>query len=349
MPSLSISLPVYNFAAFLPETLTSILSQDGVKDVDVVVVDGASTDDTGEVVARIAAAHHNLRYVRLPVKGGIDRDMELAVEHATGDYVWLFSGDDIMEPGALQIISNRIKSLPDVILCRHLEQTTSGTRIEYPVLSEDGDRRFELTSDLARNEYARLAKTTEAFFSFMSSLVVKRASWHTVASDERFEGTCWAHAARLLRVMKNGMVLDYVHQPLLFRRPDNDSFLKTGLVNRFAIAIDGYNLIGDTLFGSKSDFARSIRRVLFNEFPPWHLAFGKFAVALAPDREDHKTLKRLLRKVYSDFNVQTAIARVKYASITPEDFYKWNPRESQKMESLHNRLFKPRRIALPFS
>ena len=348
MPSLSISLPVYNFATFLPETLVSILSQDGINDVDVVIVDGASTDKTEEVVANFAAVHANVRYVRLPVKGGIDRDMELAVDHAIGDYVWLFSGDDIMEPGALQVVTNRIARQPDLILCRHLEQTTDGSRIEYPVMSADGDRRFELTSNESRESYARLAKTTEAFFSFMGGLIVKRSSWQTIASDEKFDGTCWAHAARLLRVMKNGMVLDYVHQPLLFRRPDNDSFLKTGLVNRFAIAIDGYNLIADTIFGPKSDFARSIRRVLFNEFPPWHLAFGKFAVALAPDRENGTTLKRLLNKVYSDLSFQTVMARIKYASITPEDFYKWNRRESQKMELLHNRTFRPRRIAIPF-
>ncbi|MCC2108035.1 MAG: glycosyltransferase, partial [Hyphomicrobiales bacterium] len=41
---LSIAIPIYNFADFIVETLDSIVAQDGADEVEVVVVDGASTD-----------------------------------------------------------------------------------------------------------------------------------------------------------------------------------------------------------------------------------------------------------------------------------------------------------------
>ena len=43
---LSIPVPVYNFAEFLPENAGSILSQEGAEQVEVIVVDGASSDST---------------------------------------------------------------------------------------------------------------------------------------------------------------------------------------------------------------------------------------------------------------------------------------------------------------
>jgi glycosyltransferase involved in cell wall biosynthesis len=47
---LSIPIPVYNFAEFLPQTLDSILSQEGVGQVEILVVDGASTDGTQQLI-----------------------------------------------------------------------------------------------------------------------------------------------------------------------------------------------------------------------------------------------------------------------------------------------------------
>ena len=93
---LSIAIPIYNFARFVPLTLDSIVAQDRVDEVEIVVVDGASTDDTPQVMEAYCAAHPQVRYVRLPQKGGIDRDMAIAFGQTSGDYCWLFSGDDIM-------------------------------------------------------------------------------------------------------------------------------------------------------------------------------------------------------------------------------------------------------------
>ena len=63
---LSIPVPVYNFAEFLPETLQSIVSQEGAEQVEIIVVDSASTDNTPQVMAEFCAKYPNVRYHRLP-------------------------------------------------------------------------------------------------------------------------------------------------------------------------------------------------------------------------------------------------------------------------------------------
>jgi abequosyltransferase len=54
---LSIPIPVYNFAEFLPQTLDSILSQEGVGQVEILVVDGASTDGTQQLIQPLCSQH----------------------------------------------------------------------------------------------------------------------------------------------------------------------------------------------------------------------------------------------------------------------------------------------------
>ena len=62
---LSICIPVYNFGPFVGQTLDSILGQSGMGEgVEVLVVDGASTDNTEEVVGdRQTLAESSLREV----------------------------------------------------------------------------------------------------------------------------------------------------------------------------------------------------------------------------------------------------------------------------------------------
>src|SRR5580704_4908013 len=134
-PKLSLCIPTYNFGRFIGETLHSILDQDGADQIEVVVVDGASTDNTTDIVTGLQKQYPQIKYYRLPAKGGIDRDMAKSVELATGDYCWLFSSDDIMREGAIASILEEIKFGYDIFLCKHMECKFDMTHgFEYPVL-----------------------------------------------------------------------------------------------------------------------------------------------------------------------------------------------------------------------
>ncbi|HEY3970296.1 MAG TPA: glycosyltransferase family A protein, partial [Solirubrobacteraceae bacterium] len=109
-------IPTYNFGAFIGETLQSIAAQlqDGV---EIVVLDGGSTDDTAEVVGAFAQRHPQIRYHRQPERGGIDRDMARTVALARGEYCWLFGADDTMRPGALERVLTRLDGGAELLLC----------------------------------------------------------------------------------------------------------------------------------------------------------------------------------------------------------------------------------------
>ncbi|MBX3525000.1 MAG: glycosyltransferase family 2 protein [Rhodoblastus sp.] len=330
---LSIAIPIYNFADFIVETLDSIVAQDGADEVEVVVVDGASTDATPQIMAEYQARHPAVRYERLPAKGGIDRDMATAFSLTTGDYCWLFSGDDIMRPGALRRALQETDSGCDIYLSQHMEFLSNGRGwTEWPVLNGAGARTFELSNAAERQAYFASAANTEAFFSFMGGMINRRASWDRVAFNEAFDRSCWAHAARLFELMPKGLKLRFVPECWQDRRPDNDSFMGGGLVKRLALSIDGYYEIADTFFGHDSIEAFHVRRVVREEIGIGSLIMGKFVCELDPEIESRATLDRLATKMYGDFSWKNLHARLLYATTSGAKIRRWDPEWAAKEE-----------------
>src|SRR3546814_13692134 len=97
---LSICIATRNRADYIGETLSSIVGQ-ATDAIEIVVLDGASTDATPGIVAEFQATFPRLRYVRKERNGGVDRDYDAAVVEAQGVYCWLMSDDDLLKPGAI--------------------------------------------------------------------------------------------------------------------------------------------------------------------------------------------------------------------------------------------------------
>src|SRR5260221_10510422 len=104
---LSICIPTYNFGEFIGQTLESIVGQ-ATDEVEIIVGDGGSTDDTAEVVKRYQSRFSRLSYHNFGKKSGVDLDLSKTVELAKSDYCWLMSSDDVLRPGAIARALNEI-------------------------------------------------------------------------------------------------------------------------------------------------------------------------------------------------------------------------------------------------
>jgi glycosyltransferase involved in cell wall biosynthesis len=99
--TVSVVIPCYNYGRFLGDCVRSALNQDGV-DVRVLIIDDASTDDSAEVAARLAAQDQRVELRRHRVnRGHIATYNEGLLEWADGDYSVLISADDLLAPGSL--------------------------------------------------------------------------------------------------------------------------------------------------------------------------------------------------------------------------------------------------------
>lgn len=297
---LSIAIPTYNFGAFLPECLESLLDESFESNVEVLIFDGCSTDDTQLVVRSYQRNYPNLRYVKALKKGGIDFDMAKSVELVSSRYCWLFSGDDIIRPQSIKSILSTIeKCEPDLILCRHNECHYDLNVIkDWPVLDIEEDRVFQLDDEQERSEYLSLALTSEAFFSFMGSLIVKRETWLREQLNPDLDGSYWAHIGRLWSLTKSPFKLCYMHEVILDRRGGNDSFSKDGMLSRLRIQISGLlNAIG-TVFEKDSYAVQNLKKVIKAEvFPDWVNAVKANLIAMNAPQEQHDELVSLLEKL----------------------------------------------------
>ncbi|HXT71669.1 MAG TPA: glycosyltransferase family 2 protein [Vicinamibacterales bacterium] len=190
--ALTVCIATYNRASFIKETIESITSQleDGV---EILVVDGASTDNTSEVVEALARRCPALRYVRLDKKGGVDQDYDRSVELARGEYCWFFSDDDILKPGAVRAVLGAIPGGYSAIVAnaevRDVKLATTLSERRMPLL----ENRDYADDESGKEQFFR---DVAAYLSFIGGLIVNRKVWLS-QERSRYHGTALAHVGVL--------------------------------------------------------------------------------------------------------------------------------------------------------
>ncbi|MGI4862329.1 MAG: glycosyltransferase family 2 protein [Janthinobacterium lividum] len=106
LPFLTIAIPTYNRAALLEQCLQRLLPQVQAASVSIefIISNNASTDATKTVAAAYAPRFNQFRYVENEINIGADGNIAQAFRLATGQYVWVFSDDDVILPGYLNDI-----------------------------------------------------------------------------------------------------------------------------------------------------------------------------------------------------------------------------------------------------
>lgn len=110
LPIVSVIIPCYRQAHYLPAALESVFAQTYLS-VEIVVVNDGSDDDT-EVVARRYA--DRIRYVWKP-NGGLSSARNAGIAAATGDYLLFLDADDLLHPDAISRLIEAVQHRPDRI------------------------------------------------------------------------------------------------------------------------------------------------------------------------------------------------------------------------------------------
>ena len=259
-------MPTFNYGRYIGAAIESIRAQRH-EGVEVVVLDGGSTDDTQAIVERLAAEWPALRYFRQASRGGIDADMARSVELASGEYCWLLSADDALQPGALPRLLDELRSGHDIVLCNRVWCDPELKPIRGQAWLDDGGR--DRVVDLARSEdllrYFEAAQSLGALFSFMSCIGFRRKAWADVTA--RSSVACYAHVARLFAMGANGARLRYVAAPLVLCRGGIDSFRAGGIASRLLIDLRGYQELARTIFPADAALRQAFLAVMKREHP----------------------------------------------------------------------------------
>ncbi|QEO08634.1 glycosyltransferase family 2 protein [Protaetiibacter larvae] len=113
-PRVSIVVPAYNNGAYIARTMDSILAQT-FTDLEIIVADHTSTDDTAEVLARYAD-EPRLTLLTTPAGGGAVRNWNTVSQAATGEFVKLVCGDDLIHPELVAAQVEALDAAPTAVL-----------------------------------------------------------------------------------------------------------------------------------------------------------------------------------------------------------------------------------------
>jgi glycosyltransferase involved in cell wall biosynthesis len=101
-------VPTFNRSAFLKEALSSLLRQTRPPE-EIIVIDDGSIDDTAQVVASFAPA---VRYL-FKANGGKSSALNLGLEHASGELIYILDDDDIADDDAIERMSEVFRNDPE--------------------------------------------------------------------------------------------------------------------------------------------------------------------------------------------------------------------------------------------
>jgi glycosyltransferase involved in cell wall biosynthesis len=129
-PRISIVTPSFNQGKFIGETIKSVLGQN-YSDVEHIVIDGASTDETLKVLSR----YPHLRVISEPDSGQAEA-INKGFRMATGDIWGFLNSDDTLMPNALISVVRAFArgQDPDVVMgrCRFVDEKGDYLGIEHP-------------------------------------------------------------------------------------------------------------------------------------------------------------------------------------------------------------------------
>ncbi|AZN29019.1 glycosyltransferase family 2 protein [Flaviflexus salsibiostraticola] len=99
-PLVSVVIPCYNYADYLPGAVTSVLRQSGVR-TEVIIVDDCSTDSSLQVARNLAARHPNVHALEHRANRGPVDTFNDGLAAATGEFLVRLDADDLLTPGSL--------------------------------------------------------------------------------------------------------------------------------------------------------------------------------------------------------------------------------------------------------
>ncbi|TWR24053.1 glycosyltransferase family 2 protein [Mucilaginibacter pallidiroseus] len=161
-PLVSIALCTYNGARFLREQLNSIVAQ-SYPNVEVIVVDDRSTDDTMSILEEYASRYPMFKLYRNEQNLGFTKNFEKAIGLCTGELIALCDQDDIWHPDK---ISMQVAAMGDNLLVYH----------DSEFVHQDGSPIGKKMSDLL-NLYSGSEPEVFLFFNCVSghAILMKRA------------------------------------------------------------------------------------------------------------------------------------------------------------------------------
>ncbi len=219
---LSICIPTFNRSALLNHNLNQILKQlyfiNFANDIEIIISDNCSTDDTKEIVKYFLKIDNRFKYFRNDINIGADLNIVNCYNKSSGQYLWILADDDFIFDNKLILLFDKIKTL----------------KYDYLFLNSTWylkDYKKELNKDLSNKNFNSIEYDNPLFFlkkinywiTFLSSNIINKNILDQAFNLNKFVGTSLHQVHWYLSVIENSKNYLYITTPIIGCKGNNTS------------------------------------------------------------------------------------------------------------------------------
>ncbi|MGA2069772.1 MAG: glycosyltransferase family A protein [Sedimentisphaerales bacterium] len=270
MSLVSIVIATYNRSKLLKECINCLLAQT-YRNIEVIVVDDGSTDDTQMMVTDMAQKHNNIRYYPRP-HAGAPATRNFGLEQAHGEYIGFFDSDDLWPANYIETMVKSLQATPDFDAAySDIMQMVDG-KISGRYITIEKPPTGHITADLFFRERP---------FNLPSSTIFRKSAFSGIFWEEK-TGNC-DDLDVFLRISTKSKFM-YVPDVYMMYRKTEDSVTATAKKRRFTYRMYVmerfyFHLGGDSFVSRKS----ALRRIshLYRSLALTHYRAGNRKASIA--------------------------------------------------------------------
>jgi abequosyltransferase len=219
---LSVCIPTNNRASFLKKNLDT-LSKIIETDMEIVIGDDCSNDNTEEVVREFIKSHPKLeiKYFRSKERIFFDKNALRIVEAASGKFCWMLGDDDLPKLGSIKKIKSIVAKYPDLSLIY-----LNYSRFDNLLKKITAERMVnDITKDILFNDGQDFyfSKTPKSYFKFLGTNtitlctdVINRRKWlYEAKSIRKYIGHNFIHSFIIGKMINCPKSVYFVSEPLV--------------------------------------------------------------------------------------------------------------------------------------
>ena len=174
MLELSIVIPVYNVAPYLPACLESVFGQTGFS-FEVILVDDASSDNSGSICGEYARRYPQVRYIRHARNGGLSSARNTGLVAARGKYITFVDSDDFLASDTLTANMELLRTHADVDILEYPVQVYHGAENSYC---------YKPSEQIATETYRQWIERGGYRYSYAWNKIYRRTLWQGLTFPE---------------------------------------------------------------------------------------------------------------------------------------------------------------------
>lgn len=138
MVKVSVIVPVYNVEKYLEKCLDSLINQ-SLKDIEIIVVNDGSPDNSQEIINKYIKKHKNIKSF-IKENGGLSDTRNYGIKQASGEYLSFVDSDDYIDKTMLEKMYKKAKKDDlDIVVCNSVNVYDSGVEVEIKNLNYSDD------------------------------------------------------------------------------------------------------------------------------------------------------------------------------------------------------------------